>query len=1116
MTRPLVGGLHLDEMLVLVFLFLLVVAGWASDGSSGLEPLHNSRLTLLTLLTVVGCLPLLLSSVTTAGSSIVFVRAWLPLILGLLCYENLKHLHANNITLALGIAPFDPLMLRIDEWLFGAAAPLHLEGMIHPMLTAYLQSAYTWFYYLMPVVVLLIFYLRASLDAFIAIRKAVIYCLLGGYASYLLIPVAGPLFLVGDQFTVPLNPNGALATLVFDTLRYNWDCFPSLHTSIPVLLTLLVWRFVSMPLRLTLLLVTASVVFSTVYLRVHYGIDVIAGIAWAGIIYAFVGKNVSGYTSPPALDRALRADRLGRFSTPAMLCFMISGACALTLEQVFEKILSTIIGSTTESSALVLTVFFAGLALGAGGYRFLAPRVRRPFLFYGVMESLVGLWALLTALNFGALHQASAVLYVEMYPLLGSVASKLICASLWILLPTMVMGLSLPAVTHFLNRHYGDTNLCQAEINSFYGMNILGGALAAFIAPYVAFPHLGLDNTLIGCFVIATIVLVIARHLSRRFESTDLDQAFAGDDSNTVGHTDGSLTREARGIIAFAGLSGFLFFGLEVLWIHLSATVIGTSVYAFANTLLAVLAGLYMGNRLVFKATWPDLELNPWLYQRLISGCVIILAVTFSLWDNVPRVFVMVGPYVGGFWSGEFVRGVLLFVLVATPAMFIGSLFPALFRMPPLRDAGAVRMISFVSVANAIGSVAGAAVCGLWLLPVVGSENLYKLLITALAIALVCFSWRYQQGHPERQLIASGIAISVVTLLTFMDWDYREITAGYNVYFDGRRMVGNRRIRYLHESPSGGVTTVVDTTQATTDGEIRRWRTLLTNGKFQGNDAWEVEAQVGFALIPILHTHQYRDALVVGLGTGQTANVVHQMGFAKIDIAEVSPGIAAAARNYFDHINGNVLEQDGVALHFDDGRHLLQRTSKRYDLITVEISAMWFNGSTNLYSAEFFALAAERLNANGVFQQWLQLHHISDIEVSSVIASVRSVFAHVEFWIFGGQGVVIASKSPLQRSPEMLRRAAESAMIENFGDGFLKSVGNARFLDESAVDRLSRATAARGVVINNDSNRYIEFWSPRYNLTGINYPKLNREYLTRFAAPPDTETKSGSTRASGT
>ena len=229
-----------DELLVLAFLLALIGLASVFAQSPGLEPLYNSRLTLLTLLITIAALPVMLTSGSSPCAPLVVIRAWLPLLLGLLCYENLKHLHANTITLALGIEPRDPLMLRLDEWIFGAAAPLYLEGLISPALTSYLQMAYTWFYYTMPVAVLVTFYVRASLESFLAIRKALIYCLLGGYISYLLIPVAGPLFLIGDQFTVPLETHGALVTLAFDTLRYNWDCFPSLHTAVPVLLTLLV------------------------------------------------------------------------------------------------------------------------------------------------------------------------------------------------------------------------------------------------------------------------------------------------------------------------------------------------------------------------------------------------------------------------------------------------------------------------------------------------------------------------------------------------------------------------------------------------------------------------------------------------------------------------------------------------------------------------------------------------------------------------------------------------------------------------------------------------------------------------------------------------------------
>jgi hypothetical protein len=103
-------GLKADEVLVLAFLLALTGLASVFAGSPGLEPLHKSRLTLLTLLIIVASLPVLLTSGNSRRAPLVAVRAWLPLLLGLLCYENLKHLHANNITLALGIEPRDPLI----------------------------------------------------------------------------------------------------------------------------------------------------------------------------------------------------------------------------------------------------------------------------------------------------------------------------------------------------------------------------------------------------------------------------------------------------------------------------------------------------------------------------------------------------------------------------------------------------------------------------------------------------------------------------------------------------------------------------------------------------------------------------------------------------------------------------------------------------------------------------------------------------------------------------------------------------------------------------------------------------------------------------------------------
>lgn len=1091
-----------DEILVLAFLLALIGFTSLFAESPGLEPLHNSRLTLMTLLVMVAALPAMIVPGMHPRGPLVAVRAWLPLLLGLLCYENLKHLHANNITLALGIEPRDAFMLRLDEFLFGAAVPLYLEGLIRPALTSYLQMAYTWFYYTMPVAVLITFYVRASLESFLAVRKALIYCLLGGYVTYLLVPVAGPLFLIGDQFTVPLGTHGPLMTLAFDTLRYNWDCFPSLHTAVPVLLTLLAWRHVSIPLRAMLVFATGSIVFSTLYLRLHYGIDIVAGFAWALLINALVRHEVGGYTVRGPDSRGMSAtagEPTRAFSAPVARCFVITGACALVIEQVFEKILSTIVGSTSTSAALVLAVYFAGLAGGAATYRLLAPRILRPLRFYAVMEFLVGAWALLAALNFPTLQRVSAIAYVELTDFTGAIAAKLLCASAWILLPTFVMGLSFPALTHFLKNRYGDTPRCQSEVNAFYGFNLLGAALAAFAAPYCVFPYAGLDRSLIGCFALECCVLIIALRVSARVETDPSPR-----EATPIAHE--RLPRDAFALIALAFLCGFLFFGLEVLWVHLSATVIGTSVYAFANTLLAVLVGLYFGNRLVWRLSWPDREMTQERYQQLISCCLVVLLVTFVLWDDVPRIFLMTGPYVAGFHSGEFVRLALLFVLVAIPAMFVGALFPGLFRMAAFRQAGTVRMVSLASAANALGCISGAAIAGLLLLPTVGSENLFKLLITLLALGLAGFSWRYLAAQARHQLYASTLAVGCVALLLALPWDYRELTAGYNVYFDVRSVRPGSVIRYLHESPAGGITSVVDNAARAGDGSIVSNRTLLTNGKFQGNDAWEVPAQIGFALIPILHTRARDRALVIGLGTGQTANVVRQFGFAKIDIAELSPGVANAAAGFFGHINDGVLEDVNVTLHADDGRHFLLQADARFNLITIEISSMWFNGATNLYSTDFFALAAAKLTSGGVLQQWLQIHHLSPREIGSVIASVSAVFPYVEFWVHGGQGIIVASREPLRLSADLIRRAATVPVISRLDEQFVDRVLGSRLLDSAGVRRLAEAVSHAGIVTNNDSNRAMEFWSPRYNLDRRDYPRLNLEYLGRFrevqAVPP--------------
>jgi spermidine synthase len=292
------------------------------------------------------------------------------------------------------------------------------------------------------------------------------------------------------------------------------------------------------------------------------------------------------------------------------------------------------------------------------------------------------------------------------------------------------------------------------------------------------------------------------------------------------------------------------------------------------------------------------------------------------------------------------------------------------------------------------------------------------------------------------------------------------------------------RLRYWHEDVSGGITTVVEQRVA---GQAVR--TLLTNGKFQGNDSGETAAQIAFALLPCLVTPGRDRALVIGLGTGHSAEVVAAAGFAAIEIAEVSPGIVGAARQHFGTLNRAVLDDPRVRLFVEDGRNHLLRSRAHYDVITMELSGVWFAGAANLYSRQFYQLAADHLAPGGVLQQWIQLHHIAFEEVSSTLQAMRAVFPFVSVWLIGRQGILLGSARSVAPSPAALAALGASpgldrdrAQLERSTGLTLARIEERLLLDADEVTALARAGEARGIPTTTDENRYVEYACPRHNL----------------------------------
>lgn len=314
------------------------------------------------------------------------------------------------------------------------------------------------------------------------------------------------------------------------------------------------------------------------------------------------------------------------------------------------------------------------------------------------------------------------------------------------------------------------------------------------------------------------------------------------------------------------------------------------------------------------------------------------------------------------------------------------------------------------------------------------------------------------------------IALAFIALFP-AHWNLDKLSEGSNVYFYPQEW---GKVIDHAESAEGGLTTVA----RSRDGVL----TLLTNGKFQGNNSehGEMVAQKSFALIPMLHTTQRDAALVIGYGTGMTPRVVYENGFRSLDIAELSEDMVTLANRYFENINHAVTSKPGVSTYFTDGRNFLLTQSKRYDLISIEITSIWFAGAANLYNKEFYELAAGRLSQQGVLQQWIQLHHMQPLDFLHAVASLRSSFKYVWFYVSGGQGIIVAANSPVAAPDDNKKRLLEKTMQDK--DLTVQDLERTLLADPQQIDAmLSHFDPSMQGLISTDNNLYLEYATPKGN-----------------------------------
>jgi membrane-associated phospholipid phosphatase len=175
---------------------------------------------------------------------------------------------------------FDATMAALDAAWFGPFVPgwFHLLG--RPSWLTDGASLFYVSYYVIPLAMCIALWVQRRWKDFDDLAFALITTLLLTYVGYFIVPTTGPR--VPLELELQVLGGGTFSARVRDFLRAaevnQLDAFPSGHTALSLVYLGYGWRlFPSWKLRIPLLASVVGIVFATVYLSLHYVVDLVAG-----------------------------------------------------------------------------------------------------------------------------------------------------------------------------------------------------------------------------------------------------------------------------------------------------------------------------------------------------------------------------------------------------------------------------------------------------------------------------------------------------------------------------------------------------------------------------------------------------------------------------------------------------------------------------------------------------------------------------------------------------------------------------------------------------------------------------------------------------------------------
>lgn len=425
----------------------------------------------------------------------------------------------------------------------------------------------------------------------------------------------------------------------------------------------------------------------------------------------------------------------------------------------------------------------------------------------------------------------------------------------------------------------------------------------------------------------------------------------------------------------FSGMAALIY---ELTWIRPLQFLLGSTVYTISIIFGVFMMGLGLGALIISKHI-NKIKNLPIAYALIEIGIGLYGILLLSIFNLLPQIYNSFYFLHVNFYIFEIVQFILVFIVLLIPTTLMGATFPIIVKFYTKEKIG--KGVGEVYSANNFGAILGSFLAGFILIPFLGIKlsiifaGFINILIGIIIISVL-----------DKNLFKKIIPIIIILFLilaTFGNYNIQQMHSGgfYRTYEEIKTM-GD--VVYYEE----GLYATVTVRELPEKGYA-----LFINGKGQGSYVIkDLRVNLLLSYLPFLINPEIENALVIGLGTGTTSGQISQL--VDVTTVEIESKIVEAIK-YFNIFNLNVLENPSHKLIIDDGRNYLLRNEEKYDVIIPEPSDPWQSFSTALFSKEFFELANEHLDENGLYFKWVPIYQMSPEDFKNFYKTFNSVFPNV-------------------------------------------------------------------------------------------------------------------------